>query len=373
MQKKRVLSLILALSCTAALLGGCAGNNTSDDNTASGEHEVITMNAPYRNMSQFYDLVHEKYPAINLEIIPYNGENTSSYMKDMRLSGELPDIYSTTYYTPGRMDDEGDFLDLSGYDFMDNYTPSRLRDVSYNGGIYMLPMGYSAIGITYNKTLLDANGWTLPTNLDELATLKDEVEASGYVFSRCQLEYPGFSFQFMCAIASISFLSNLEIAIGRVRSNAAPEIGSSSVLSGMRFLCAEDNALNAEILEVILEMYGASCTICPDGAELVKAFEMVKPGEYDAILMNIQMPHMNGYEATKAIRGGRSPLGKTIPIIAMTANAFSDDIQNSIAAGMDAHISKPIDVAILEKTMRGFLTPPPRIHSMRTNVCEKHS
>lgn len=83
----------------------------------------------------------------------------------------------------------------------------------------------------------------------------------------------------MCAIASISFLSNLEIAIGRVRSNAAPETDGSSVLSGMRFLCAEDNALNAEILEVILEMYGASCTICPDGAELVKAFEMVKPGE----------------------------------------------------------------------------------------------
>ena len=75
--------------------------------------------------------------------------------------------------------------------------------------------------------------------------------------------------------------------------------------------------------------------------------------------MDIQMPHMNGYEETKAIRGGRNPLGKTIPIIAMTANAFSDDIQNSIAAGMDAHISKPIDVAILEKTMRGFLTPPP--------------
>ena len=364
MQKKRVLSLILALSYTAALLGGCAGNNTSDGNTASGEHEVITMNAPYRNMSQFYDLVHEKYPEINLEIIPYNGENTSSYMKDMRLSGELPDIYSTTYYTLGRMDDEGDFLDLSGYDFMDNYTPSRLRDVSYNGGIYMLPIGYSAIGSTYNKTLLDdANGWTLPTNLDELATLKDEVEAAGYVFSRCQLEYPGFGFQFMCAIASISFLSNLEIAIGRVRSNAAPETDGSSVLSGMRFLCAEDNALNAEILEVILEMYGASCTICPDGAELVKAFEMVKPGEYDAILMDIQMPHINGYEATKAIRGGRNPLGKPLPIIAMTANAFSDDIQNSIAAGMDAHISKPIDVAILEKTMRGFLTPPNPQHA----------
>ena len=122
----------------------------------------------------------------------------------------------------------------------------------------------------------------------------------------------------------------------------------------------------------VMTIPSPASTICPDGAALVKAFEMVKPGEYDAILMDIQMPHMNGYEATKAIRGGRNPLGKTIPIIAMTANAFSDDIQNSIAAGMDAHISKPIDVAILEKTMRGFLTPP-RIHSMRTNVCEKHS
>ena len=78
MQKKRVLSLILALSCMAALLGSCAGSGTSDDNAASGEHEVITMNAPYRNMSQFYDLVHKKYPEINLEIIPDNGENTSS-------------------------------------------------------------------------------------------------------------------------------------------------------------------------------------------------------------------------------------------------------------------------------------------------------
>lgn len=152
------------------------------------------------------------------------------------------------------------------------------------------------------------------------------------------------------------FLSNLEIAVGRVRSNAAPEIAGLSVLSGMRFLCAEDNGLNAEILEAILEMYGASCTIYPDGAELVRAFRDVQPGEYDAILMDIQMPHMNGYEATRAIRAGENPLGKTIWIIAMTANAFSDDVQNSISAGMDAHISKPIDISILEKTLRGLLS-----------------
>ena len=164
------------------------------------------------------------------------------------------------------------------------------------------------------------------------------------------------------------FLSNLEVAIGRVHSNAAPETEDMSVLSGMRFLCAEDNALNADILEAILEMYGASCTICPDGAELVKAFERVKPGEYDAILMDIQMPRMNGYEATKAIRGGENPLGRTIPIIAMTANAFSDDVQNSLAADMDAHVSKPIDIAVLEKTM---LAITPLFSERRIFVCKR--
>ena len=98
-------------------------------------------------------------------------------------------------------------------------------------------------------------------------------------------------------------------------------------------------------------------TLTQCGAELIKAFERVKPGEHDAILMDIQMPRMNGYEATKAIRGGENPLGRTIPIIAMTANAFSDDVQNSLAADMDAHVSKPIDIAVLEKTMRS-ITPP---------------
>ena len=102
-------------------------------------------------------------------------------------------------------------------------------------------------------------------------------------------------------------------------------------------------------------MYGASCTICPDGAELVNAFEMVKPDEYDAILMDIQTPHMNGYEATKAIRGGRNPLGKTIPIIAMTANAFTEDRQVALDAGMNDHIAKPINMDVLVPTLRKYL------------------
>ena len=107
-------------------------------------------------------------------------------------------------------------------------------------------------------------------------------------------------------------------------------------------------------------------TLTQCGAELIKAFERVKPGEHDAILMDIQMPRMNGYEATKAIRGGENPLGRTIPIIAMTANVFSDDVQNSLAADMDAHVSKPIDIAVLEKTMRAIT--PPKFSEMRIFV-----
>lgn len=92
--------------------------------------------------------------------------------------------------------------------------------------------------------------------------------------------------------------------------------------------------------------------------ELVDAFRTVKPGEYDGILMDVQMPLMNGLDAARAIRSGENPLGKTIPILAMTANAFAEDIRNSLAAGMDAHISKPIDIRVLKREMSRFVTPP---------------
>lgn len=92
-------------------------------------------------------------------------------------------------------------------------------------------------------------------------------------------------------------------------------------------------------------------TLTQCGAELIKAFERVKPGEHDAILMDIQMPRMNGYEVTKAIRGGENPLGRTIPIIAMTANAVAEDVQRSLDAGMDAHISKPFDLKKLQQCL----------------------
>ena len=154
------------------------------------------------------------------------------------------------------------------------------------------------------------------------------------------------------------FLSNLELAVSEAKNshNTAGEDTeiTTSILKGMRFLCAEDNELNAEILQEILKMYEADCTIYPNGAEIVQAFKEVKPGDYDAVLMDIQMPVMNGLDAARAIRQSENPLGRTIPIIAMTANAFSEDVQHCLGAGMNAHIAKPIDIEVLEKTLKNI-------------------
>ena len=127
-----------------------------------------------------------------------------------------------------------------------------------------------------------------------------------------------------------------------------------NILQGMRFLCAEDNELNAEILMELLKIEGAECIICENGERVLETFEQSAPGDYDMILMDVQMPVMNGYEATKAIRRSSHELAMTIPIIAMTANAFSEDIQHSLAAGMNAHVSKPVEMKVLEKTIRSI-------------------
>ena len=152
-------------------------------------------------------------------------------------------------------------------------------------------------------------------------------------------------------------LLDLKIAEDRTVALAAQEETDEqdgNILQGMKFLCAEDNELNAEILIELLKIEGAECTICENGEEILEAFEQSAPGDYDMILMDVQMPIMNGYDATKAIRRSSHEAAKKIPIIAMSANAFSEDIQNSLAAGMNAHISKPVEMKVLEKTIRSI-------------------
>ncbi len=126
-------------------------------------------------------------------------------------------------------------------------------------------------------------------------------------------------------------------------------------LEGLRFLVAEDNEINAEILSELLDIEGASCEIMENGRLAVERFTAAAKGEFDAILMDVQMPIMNGYEAAKAIRVLDREDAGAIPIIAMTANAFAEDVKEALEAGMNAHVAKPIDMELLKKTMNQYI------------------
>lgn len=201
--KKRIISLLLAAACAAGVLTGCGGTSAQ----SSREHEPITMTSAFRDIGPFIDYVKEKYPEINIEVIPYSGWNTTTFTTDELKAGDMTDIYLTTIYTPGQMDLSDKLIDLSAYPFTDNYSEDRLAEVDDNGAIYLLPNYYSCIGITYNKTLLEANGWTLPTSFQELEELAPKVKAAGYNLAIDQIALPGYGFQFLCNIMDTEFLN----------------------------------------------------------------------------------------------------------------------------------------------------------------------
>ena len=128
-------------------------------------------------------------------------------------------------------------------------------------------------------------------------------------------------------------------------------------LKGVHVLLAEDNDLNAEIATVQLESLGIDVVRAVNGREALQLFETRPKGSFDLILMDIMMPEMDGYEATRAIRALARADAKTIPILAMTANAFDEDVEKSIAAGMNGHLSKPIAIdtmkVMIAKNLQG--------------------
>ena len=216
MKKKRITSMLLAAVCVASLLTGCAekNTNTADKNekteATTEKHEAITMHIPSRNIDPFIDLLEEKYPEINLEIIPYNGANASVYMSSELRADDMPDIYFTNVYTPGLEDVKDKLIDLSSYSFTNAYSESRLQDVADDGAIYLLPTYYTCTGITYNKTILEENGWKLPTTFKELEELAPKVEEAGYNLALNELQYPGFGFQYLCNVLDTTYLNTLK-------------------------------------------------------------------------------------------------------------------------------------------------------------------
>ena len=213
-------------------------------------------------------------------------------------------------------------------------------------------MGMSA---DFKKTIFDPF-----TRAEDSVTNKIQGTGLGMAITKNLIEAMGGTIDVESELSQGScfeVLIDLRIAENRSVSSAVQEEKNEqndNIFQGMRFLCAEDNELNAEILTELLKIEGAECTICENGEEILKTFEKSAPGDYDMILMDVQMPVMNGYEATREIRRSSHELAKKIPIIAMTANAFSEDIQHSLAAGMNAHVSKPVEMRVLEKTIRSI-------------------
>ena len=153
-------------------------------------------------------------------------------------------------------------------------------------------------------------------------------------------------------LAKPFFLSAFRQKVEELWSGGEPEPLQDTSLEGLRFLAAEDNDINAEILAELLFMEGADCEIVENGRLAVERFQQSAEGEFDAILMDVQMPVMNGHDAARAIRALPRDDAGSIPIIAMTANAFTEDEKASMDAGMSAHVAKPLDLGLLKKVIR---------------------
>lgn len=156
------------------------------------------------------------------------------------------------------------------------------------------------------------------------------------------------------------FLSTFKQTLRPLFIDSAPtqkhNLPTDSVLEGLHILIVDDTELNAEILSELLELEGATFEFAVNGQQAVEMFEAAEAGHFDLILMDVQMPVMNGYEATRAIRASGRPDARGLPILAMTANAFAEDVQNALDSGMDGHLSKPVDMDAIKAMVKKVLS-----------------
>ena len=354
-QPEKLAEHLGKLESSGQLLLGIINNILDMSRIESGKTtlNVEKMNLP-QQISQLDSIIRQQAGQRSQTFtVSTNLQHENVLADPNRLNQVLMNILSNAVkYTP-----TGGHIRLEVEELPRNEHYARYRFVVQDDGI-----GMSA---DYQKTLFDPF-----TREERSGTNKVQGTGLGMAITKSVIDLMGGSISVESATGKgTRFEVVLEFPIDTEadtvqQAQALPEEEeTTSPLSGMKFLCAEDNAINAEILQMLLETKGASCTICPNGQEIVDAFASVKPGDYDMILMDIQMPVMDGLEATRRIRSGENPLGRIIPILAMTANAFLEDMQKSREAGMDEHLSKPVDIAALEQTVKRFRVIPPKINS----------
>lgn len=208
----------------------------------------------------------------------------------------------------------------------------------------------------YLKTIFDVF-----TRAENSTTNKVQGTGLGMAITKNIVELMGGTIEVFSEVDQGSlFRVEVELSISESRAEEqgkgrSPESEEESSLQGLNFLAAEDNEINAEILSEILASEGAGCEILENGRLVLERFMESEEGEFDAILMDVQMPVMNGYEATRAIRQLPREDADKIPIIAMTANAFVEDEKEALKAGMNVHLAKPIDIGMLKKVINRYI------------------
>ena len=215
-------------------------------------------------------------------------------------------------------------------------------------------------GRPYDLVLLD---WKMP-NLDGMETARIIRESysdripilllTAYDWSDLEQEAVEIGVNYF--MPKPFFISTFKETVRRIMGGMKkPEAEDSGIVKDKRILVVDDIEVNRIILGKILVTLGAQCDMAGNGQEALEAFERSTPGEYDLILMEVQMPVMDGYAATRAIRSSGHPSAGTVPIIAMTAHAFVEDVREAINAGMDAHVAKPIQIDKLKSTIQQVL------------------
>ncbi len=313
----------LGMAITKSLIDLMGGKIAVESEPDKGSCFTVSIPFPRAECPEDFskDLAGQKI--LLLDSDEKQAELTMQMLKDLGLEADwAQDADSAVMY----LND----AELSGEAYYAFLTVEKLPDAEVT---LLLPEIRHRMGSRLPILLLTANDWS-------------QIE---YVFTRSGVD--GF-------IPLPMFRSRLAAGLSAYAQGPVPQQPEPEVrcdLTGRRLLLAEDNELNREIAQELIGEAGAEIDCAEDGKQAVEAFQASAPGWYDAILMDIQMPVMNGLDAAREIRRLDRPDARSVPIIAMTANAFVEDVKNSLEAGMNAHISKPLDMDRVFSTIEGLL------------------
>ncbi len=238
--RKSLIKRVAAAACAAALaltaLGGCAAGEGAGADTAQ-EHEPLTVcNLNNLFSDDFIEVFQETHPEVSFEASAYRGANGSGLALTTLETGDIPDVYISTYPLSPESQREH-LIDLSGYGFVSNYTTTMLNSVRNEGGVYLLPSCFQMTGISYNKTLMEENGWAVPNSFEELLALVPEIEAAGLDVMRCMFDLDGYPFNYFFNILNTDYFHTAQGSQWKAdfSSGAAKAAGNEELLAGVEY------------------------------------------------------------------------------------------------------------------------------------------